>query len=44
MEKVTVSDWNLSEEINTREDVIGILDKNADNDSMAYSINALHIS
>ena len=26
MEKVTVSDWNLSDEINTREDVIGILE------------------
>ena len=26
MEKITVSDWNLSDEINTREDVIGILE------------------
>jgi len=26
MEKITVSDWNLSDEIKTREDVIGILE------------------
>ena len=26
MENVTVSDWKLSDEINTREDVIGILE------------------
>jgi len=26
MEKVTVSDWNLADEIETREDVIGILE------------------
>jgi probable addiction module antidote protein len=26
MEKVTVSDWNLADEIHTKEDVIGIID------------------
>jgi probable addiction module antidote protein len=26
MEKVTISDWNLAEEIETKEDVIGILE------------------
>jgi probable addiction module antidote protein len=26
MEKVTVSDWNLADEIETREDVVGILE------------------
>ena len=26
MEKITVSDWNLADEIETREDVIGILE------------------
>jgi len=26
MEKITVSDWNLADEINTKEDVIGILE------------------
>ena len=26
MEKVTVSDWNLADEIETKEDVIGILE------------------
>jgi probable addiction module antidote protein len=26
MEKITVSDWNLADEIETREDVVGILE------------------
>jgi len=26
MEKVTVKDWNLADEIETREDVVGILE------------------
>ena len=36
MEKVTVSDWKLSDEINTREDVIGILEAALEENDMEF--------
>jgi probable addiction module antidote protein len=36
MEKVTVSDWNLADEIETREDVIGILEAALEENDMDF--------
>jgi len=36
MEKVTVSDWNLADEIETREDVIGILEAALEENDMEF--------
>ena len=36
MEKITVSDWNLSDEINTREDVIGIIEAALEENDMEF--------
>jgi probable addiction module antidote protein len=36
MEKITVSDWNLADEIETREDVIGILEAALEENDMEF--------
>ena len=36
MEKVTISDWNLADEIETREDVIGILEAALEENDMEF--------
>jgi len=36
MEKITVSDWNLADEINTKEDVIGILEAALEENDMEF--------
>ena len=41
MEKITVSDWNLSDEINTREDVIGILEAALEENDMEFLFKVL---
>jgi len=41
MEKITVSDWNLSDEINTREDVIGILEAALEENDLEFLFKVL---
>ena len=41
MEKVTVSDWNLSDEINTREDVIGIFEAALEENDIEFLLNVI---
>ena len=41
MEKITVSDWNLSDEINTKEDVIGILEAALEENDMEFLFKVL---
>ena len=36
MEKITVSDWNLADEIKTKEDVIGILEAALEENDMEF--------
>ena len=36
MEKVTISDWNLADEIETKEDVIGILEAALEENDMEF--------
>jgi len=36
MEKITVSDWNLTDEIETKEDVIGILEAALEENDMEF--------
>ena len=41
MEKITVSDWNLSDEINTKEDVIGILEAALEENDLEFLFKVL---
>jgi len=36
MEKITVSDWNLADEVETKEDVIGILEAALEENDMEF--------
>ncbi len=41
MEKITVSDWNLADEIKTREDVIGILEAALEENDMEFLFSVI---
>ena len=41
MEKITVSDWNLADEIKTKEDVIGILEAALEENDMEFLFSVI---
>jgi len=41
MEKVTISDWNLSDEINTKEDVAGILEAALEENDIEFLLEVI---
>ena len=41
MEKIIISDWNLEEEINTKDDIIGILDAALEENDMDFLLKII---